>query len=434
MKKIIKKLRFSLLFLLTFCKKHRRLLLLGFFAGILSFLVIPKITNKLFPKNIKRIGFVGRYAYDKLPLEIQEMIGEGLTQLAESWEINKEGKEYIFTLKNNLYWQDGKPVKAQDINYNFSDVTSSVLDEKRIKFELKEPFSPFLSVVSQPVLKKGLIGTGEYKVAKIKRNGQVVEQVSLLPKKDGSKPKIVFKFYPTEEAVRTAFKLGEIDIIQEITQPEELQSWQRVKITPKVKYNRFVAVFFNTREPILAEKSTRQALAYAIQKRWLPRALTPINPLSWAYNPNVKPYNFDLENAKKLLEKSKESGNSLKEIELSTIPSLLEVAENIKNDWENLGILCKIKVINNLGESFQAILATQEIPRDPDQYIFWHSTQELNITKYKNPKIDKLLEEGRKTFNQEKRKEIYQDFQKSLVEEVPAVFLFHPTLYTVSRL
>jgi len=444
MKKILKKFRFLLFFVLIFLKKHQKVLLLGFIIGTLSSLILSNFEEKLFSKNIQRIGFVGKYNYDKLPLEIQQMIGEGLTksssdghilpQMAESWIINKDGKEYIFNLRNDVFWHDGKPLKAQDIKYNFSDVTTAVLDERKIKFELKEPFSPFLSVVAQPIFKKGLIGTGEYKVSKIKRKKQIIEKIFLIPNKDKSKPKIVIKFYPTEEAIKTALKLGEIDIIKEITHPDELMSWKNVKITQEVKYNRFVAIFFNTQEPKFTEKSARQALAYAIQKKWSYRALTPINPYSWAYNPNVKPYNFDLENAKKLLEKTKNNSQELKEIELSTISSLIDVAEEVKNDWEKLGIRCRIKIINDLEEPFEAILATQEIPIDPDQYIFWHSTQELNITRYKNPKLDKLLEEGRKTFEEEKRKEIYQDFQKSLVEEATVVFLFHPTVYTISKI
>ena len=48
-------------------------------------------------------------------------------------------------------------------------------------------------------------------------------------------------------------------------------------------------------------------------------------------------------------------------------------------------------------------------------------------------KIDKLLESGRKESDQEKREKIYFDFQRYLVEDAPAVFLFHPTTYTISR-
>lgn len=442
MKKFFKKVRFFFFFIWALFKKHRKLLLLGFIIGIITSVLLPIIGKKIFSKNTERIGILGKFTYDKLPMEVQQKIGEGLTEvslngevfpkLAESWEINKDGKEYIFTLKENLFWHDGKPVKAADVNYNFSDVTTTALDDRKIKFELKEPFSPFFSVVSQPLFKKDWIGTGEYKIKKIKRNGQLVEKVLLVAARGNSKKKIDIKFYPTEEAIRTAFKLGEIDVIQEISHPEELTSWKKIKITLQVKYNRFVGIFFNTSNGPLAKKSVRQALAYAIQKRWPYRALTPINPHSWVYNPNVKPYSFDLRKAKEFLRK--ENGEEIKEIELSVFPSLLEVAENIKNDWEKLGILVKIKVTNNLEDNFQAILATQEIPTDPDQYIFWHSTQEFNITKYKSPKVDKLLEEGRKNFEMEKRKELYQEFQKTLAEDVPVVFLFHPIVYTISRI
>ena len=123
----------------------------------------------------------------------------------------------------------------------------------------------------------------------------------------------------------------------------------------------------------------------------------------------------------------------LKEIELTTLSSLLPIAEEIKKDWDALGVNTKIKVINNPYAEFQALLATQEIPSDPDQYLFWHSTQAGNISRYKSPKIDKLLEDGRKTLDKTERKDIYSDFQKSIVEETPAIFLFHPTVYTISK-
>nr|MBP6989849.1 peptide-binding protein [Candidatus Shapirobacteria bacterium] len=69
------------------------------------------------------------------------------------------------------------------------------------------------------------------------------------------------------------------------------------------------------------------------------------------------------------------------------------------------------------------------------QYLFWHSTQKkTNITKINNPRIDKLLEEGRQTFDQQERKNIYQEFQKNLLEECPAIFLKYPIVYTISRI
>jgi len=444
MKRFLRRIRFYTNLSRAFWRKRKNIIILGFIVGIGTFFFIYKVFN--FPReNIERIGLVGKFTVQELPYEIQRLVGGGLTKInpdgsvepdmAESWEVKNDGKEYWFKIKDNLFWQDKKPLTAFDINLKFTDVAITVIDKKTIKFLLKEPFSPFPTILIKPIFKKGLVGTGEYRFKSIKKNGQIVEKIVLVPVKNKNKPKMVFRFYPTEVAARIGFKLGEIDILREIVRPEELLKWKNVEISPQVKFNRFVVVFFNTNDPKLGDKSNRQALAYAIKKRWKPRALNSIDPSSWAYNQDVKPYNYDQENAKKLLENTTNGENkeSLKEIELSTLSSLLPVAEEIKKDWEALGITTKIRVVSAPSDDFQALLATQEVPPDPDQYFFWHSTQATNISNYKSPKIDKLLEDGRKEQDQEKRKNIYQDFQKFLVEETPVAFLFHPTVYTISK-
>ena len=65
--------------------------------------------------------------------------------------------------------------------------------------------------------------------------------------------------------------------------------------------------------------------------------------------------------------------------------------------------------------------------------LLWHSDGPDNITHYKNLRIDKLLEDGRKTVDVAKRKAIYNDFQKYLLEDAPAVFLYYPDEYTITR-
>jgi len=442
---ILRKFRYYTRLVRAFIQTQQKIILLGILVGALVFYFSPKISFLSPGQNLKKIGLVGRFSPTKLPLEIQNLISSGLTSvsedgsvspsLAESWEAKNEGKEYNFVLKENLFWQDKTPITAADINYNFSDVTTAVLDKRTIQFKLKEPFSPFPAIVSRPVFKKGLIGAGDYKVKSLARRGQIVEKIVLVPK-DDSGPTLVFRFYPTEETARIAFKLGEIDLIKEITHPADLEKWPGIKITTEVENCRYVAIFFNTQDEHLGDKSLRQALAYAIRKDWEPRAFNPFNLDSWAYNPGVKSYKYDLENAKLLLTKSqedKEEESKIKEIELATVPSLLSIAEEIAKDWRDLGIETKVKVISVIPEDFQALLVTQEIPPDPDQYTLWHSTQITNLSRYKNLKIDKLLEDGRKTLDKEKRKEIYFDFQRFIVEDTPAIFLFHPTLYTIER-
>lgn len=442
----MRKIRFAFRFFIRFLLKWKKLILVGFLLGALSFYFRP-LLGRIIPKRqpTQKIGLVGRYTPTEIPLEIQNLISQGLTKLepdgtpspsiAERWEIKEEGRIYTFFLKEGITWHDGSKLNSSHINYNFRDVSISVIDDRTVQFNLREPFSPFPAVVSRPIFKKGLIGAGKYKVKKLSRTGQFVESILLVPsKKEDKSPNLYFHFYPTEEAAKTAFKLGEVKILKDILDPNGFEEWEKTEISSQTKFDRFVGVFFNASDPLLEEKGVRQALNYSIEKKQgQERALGPISPLSWAYNENVKPYEFDLENAKTLLEKSFGDREEKIKIKLSTVISLLSEAEKIKTSWEKLGIEVEIGPLTSTGEEFQALLAMQEIPADPDQYSLWHSTQEGNIIKFKNPRIDMLLEEGRKVSDLNERKKIYFDFQRFLVEEAPVIFLYRPTIYTISR-
>jgi peptide/nickel transport system substrate-binding protein len=121
-------------------------------------------------------------------------------------------------------------------------------------------------------------------------------------------------------------------------------------------------------------------------------------------------------------------------IVLATPPLLLNKAEIIAKDWQAVGVSANLQVVSTIPNDYQAFLAIFDIPDDPDQYPVWHSTQtSTNITHYQNPRIDKLLEDGRSEINLESRKAIYLDFQRFLVEDSPATFLYYPTTYIVSR-
>ena len=170
------------------------------------------------------------------------------------------------------------------------------------------------------------------------------------------------------------------------------------------------------------------------KKNWPDRAYGPISPDSWAYNPGLKTYAYSQAKARELL--SNVLGSSPEEeieFELTTFSSLYPIAEKIAKDFEEIGVAAKIKTVDFIPTDFELLLIVQEIPPDPDQYALWHSTQQANLTKLKSPQIDKLLEEGRQTVNFEARKDIYFDFQRFLVEETPAIFLYHPQTYTVTR-
>lgn len=429
----------------AFISKFKFIFIGGIILGATVFVILTKIFPVLTSGKVERIGITGRFRPDNLPSEIVSLIGDGLTEidgtgnvkpdLAQSWQVDEQGKVWIFELKDNLFWQDGKEVLAKDIKYPFSDVTVETPNDKTIVFRLQNPFSPFPAVVSRPVFKKGLLGTGSWRVKRggLRLSGQFVESLTLV---DENKNLKVFKFYPTEERAKLAFKLGSVNEIENVFTKTPFDSWRNIEIKENIQGNQYVAIFLNTKDPLLSEKSLRQALAYGVNKELFgaPRALGPINPSSWAFNPQVKPYTFDLAHAKELLKDLPKEQRDTLGIKLASTPVLLETAEKIAANWDEMGVKTEVQVTSSVPEDFQALLIIFDIPQDPDQYPLWHSTQTAsNITKIANPRIDKLLEDGRTQLDQGERKSIYLDFQRFLVEESPAIFLYHPITYTISR-
>lgn len=440
------RLRFFLNLAREYGKRRYKLVLLGFFLGVTFSFVIPYLLQKtpFFTKTIK-IGVIGKYIVDEIPDEIQSLMSRGLTKvsesgevlpdLAESWQFEEEGKKIIFNLKKGVAWVDGKEFIAKDVNYNFEDVQMEVNNDHQLTFTLKDPFAPFPLAVAKPIFRKGLVGLGDYRIKRIEFNGKYVQSIFLQPlPRLGNSQKILYKFYPTEEAAKSAIKLGEITNLENILGVGGLDNFQNLKISSKVRQDHFVGLFFNTESSFLEDKLFRQALAYALKKDYQNRAFVPISPKSWAYFKEVKAYDYSLEKAKDLLEKSLgEKDASEIELTILTVPQLLPLAEEIRENWVELGLKVEIGPFAPGEMDFQVLLAVQEIPDDPDQYPLWHSTSQNNITRLKNPRIDKLLEDGRVTLDQEERKNIYFDFQKYLAEEVPVIFLYYPEVFDVSR-
>ncbi|MCS7171657.1 MAG: ABC transporter substrate-binding protein [Aquificaceae bacterium] len=100
--------------------------------------------------------------------------------LAESWEEREEGKVYVFYLKKDVRWSDGKPLSADDVVFTYRDVylnpnipnsTGDMfrgllrtqeeisnfvkkIDAYTVEFRLPRPFAPFLNALSASVLPK----------------------------------------------------------------------------------------------------------------------------------------------------------------------------------------------------------------------------------------------------------------------------------------
>lgn len=457
--------RFFLWYLKAFFKRHVLTVSICFTFGFLLTVLLLFFQLKQTPsENEISIGMSGYYSLNNLPKSIQSLISFGLTEIKDNGEIIAKAADkfsidstetlYEIRIKPNLIWHDSKIFTAEDVNYNFKEVEKKILDQNTLQFHLKEPFSPFYSLLTQPLFKKGLIGLGSYKLGRINFEGETIESLELLPskvreeitwpeefpheltKQIEDKTKLIIKFYPTSEMVKKALKLGEISVALGLKNSQTLSDkyYENIPITD---YSHVVALFLNTKDPLLKDKGLRQALAFSIPKdifKNLVRATGPIPPISWAYNSKTKSYEEDLNAAKELLGKTNTASEGAKtRIVLSTFPQYNEIAKKIASNWQKLGLSVDVSTQTMIPPNYQALLFSQEIPSDPDQYLFWHSTQPGNLTGYTSARNDKLLEDARRIIDIDARKQKYFDFQKYLVEDNPAIFLFYPTIYTTIR-
>ncbi|MEK7160035.1 MAG: ABC transporter substrate-binding protein [Patescibacteria group bacterium] len=437
----------------AYIKKWRKTIFLSFLFGLIVFFVLKYGVNYFIPlmpfTYRESIGMVGAYTSDNLPPEILFKLSTGLTRvdkdnnvlpsLANSWEIKNDGKKYIFYLKKNLYFSDGKKLTSSEIQYNFLDVKVERPNEYTIVFNLKNKYSPFLVTVSKPVFKKNFVGVGNFRVVSVNLNGNFVQSINLVSAKAGTK-ELSYQFYPTEEALKTAFVLGEVSKITGVKNIKfantNLSKFPNANVVKKIDYAQLVTLFYNTKDKNLSDKKLRDALSYTIPNTFSQgqRNNTPFNPNSWAGKNGLAIRQQDLDRARLLLKDSVSSTQSASfEIEIKTLPQYKDLAEDVQGYWQEIGVKSKIKTADALPDTFQVFLGEFNVPKDPDQYSLWHSSHENNITNYKNLRIDKLLEDGRQTLDISERKKIYSDFQKYLLDDPPAIFLYFPYVYEITR-
>jgi peptide/nickel transport system substrate-binding protein len=323
------------------------------------------------------------------------------------------------------------------------------------------------------------VGSGPYRVERVERNeGGIPDYYHLSPFQDtaGREPYIknlVFRFYPSEAALIKAYNDREVDAIGGVS-PERMASLNtedtQVLDSP---LPRVFGVFFNqSRAKVLLNKEVRQALDMAAPKeRIVEKVLSgygtvidgplPAGVYPWTTDRKYS-LNYDerLNGAKELLanagwkanpqtgvlEKKSGTGTIALSFSISTgdAPELRQVADELVSAWQALGAQVEVSVYEtgDLNQNvirprqFDALLFGEVAGRDADVYPFWHSSQRndpgLNIALYANTRADEFLEKARSTSEPKEIEENYLAFQKEVLGDVPAVFLYTPSfLYLV---
>jgi len=432
--------------------------------------------------------------------------------LAESFEISDDQKTYTFYLRRDLFWDDSEKLTADDVLFtvdkiknpktksplifNFSGVGVEKIDEHTIKFVLEEPFAPFLESLTFGILPQHKwssiqpenfslaeynlkpTGNGPFKVKSIiKERTGVIKNIVLIknelyhreiPKIE----KITFKFYPDFMSAIDALNNKKIEGISYLPQKFKDEIFNSSKLNfHKFSLPQYIALFINqNNNELLKNKKIRQVLALSIDRDQLLNAVYensakiiygPVLPGQLGYTEDIKKYEFNNEQAKKILNEAGWQPNDYKNEEKSepypfqvrkkddkfleitlTAPAQTEfekIAKQIQQYWQRIGIKTNLDIVNPnqiqrekiKNRDFQILLYGEILGADPDPYPFWHSSQcedpGLNLSCFRNAKADELLEKARQTTSIEERQKKYIEFQKIIAEEVPAVFLFNTT-------
>lgn len=410
----------------------------------------PSQAESQMDKTISHLIYKGLFKYDST--------GELVADLAEKWEISEDGLVYTVTLKAGQKWAHGAEISSDDLIYTafkipeFSGVATDKIDKYTVRYTLPNKFSPFLSFLTVGIMPVDAeekqnplmpISNGDFQIVSVKKDGPAVRQVVLQNKKENSYfKKLIFRYYSNEEELLVAAKLGEIDSFT-LSYTSDLEGFTLNQIPLTGVY---YSLLFNLDNKKFEEDTFRAKLAQVLPISDLTQDLgiAVEGPISYSSFTNTS-INYDLYNSNFLPE--------FIDKEISIIVPDVRHQKNLANQiaqiWEGkLGLTVMVLPMDSDGiresivpsRNFEVLLYGQQIGKDPDRYINWHSTQVefpgLNISGYNQVRADRSLEEGRNILKAEERRIHYDDFQTNIMEHIPSIFLYHPYVnyYTSNNL
>lgn len=397
-------------------------------------------------KTVSKLLFRGLFKYN--------IYGEIEKDLVDEYNISDDGLEYTFKLKDNQYWTSGQKITSDDVLYtsfnspSLQGISIDRVDDLTVKFKLQNKYAPFLSLMTQGIvhnnsLEKGddltPISSGNFRVIRVRRSGPLIKELVLYTP-DYRIQKLTYRFYNSDEELFVAAKLGEIDLFLS-NSVEKLDNFNVIKV-PVISNS--YGLFFNLNKSRVPDLDFRKKLTKVIDYKEVSDKFGvsiegPISRDPVFTNNKIIENKFD----SKFAEDLKERKITIKAINSSRNKELLALLAQYFNDKLNVKLDTDFYETNEFIENvvkpkdFDAIFFGLETSRDPDRYINWHSSgiaPGYNFTSFQNPTADKSLEEGRSEVNQAKRLSHYNKFQEVFDQNVPAIFLFHPTVnYYISN-
>ena len=306
------------------------------------------------------------------------------------------------------------------------------------------------------------MGTGPYRVAEWKTGEYVLlERVPHYWRGD-SVPKIqkiLFRFVTNATTRINQLKAGEVHLVA-------LVPWDKVrelKTVPAMRLNQVLGngyehVTLNERHfPAFADVRVRKALAHAIDRNALVNTILdslvstvngPIQPLSWAYEPNVAAYEFSPAKANALLDeagwtrgadgKRSKDGKPLAFTLITQAGFTIRenVSQAIQRQFADVGVTMQIQLLDGTAISpvwfsgaFDAMLHWWQSGADPEITTFFAADKMppagRNIDYLNDAPLTALLYASDRTVDQDTRRELLKQAQRRVGELVPELFLYN---------
>ena len=363
---------------------------------------------------------------------------------------------------------------------DFKQVQSAqAVDRYTFRVSYAKPFAPALASWGMPMLPAHLlegkditksplsrspIGTGPF-VFKEWIPGQKVTLERFADYFEGPAylSRYVYRIIPDSSTMYMELKAGGIDMmgLSPVQYQRQTDTREFAERFNKYRYpaSAYTYLGYNLRLPLFQDRRVRQAITSAINKEEIVQGVLlgmgkvahgPYKPGTWAYKAKVADPGYDPARAAALL---KEAGFVMgrdgvlvkdgKPLSFTIMTNQgndqrLKCAQIIQRRLKTVGIDVKIRVMewasfltNFIDKGrFEAVLLGWTISQDPDLYDVWHSSKtgpkELNFIGFKNAEMDRLIVEGRGTFDVEKRRACYYEIQEILAREQPYTFLYVP--------
>ena len=398
--------------------------------------------------------------------------------------ISADRKSYTFELRDDVAFQNGQKMTADDIKYSFDYLLNpdnkavrraiftriskvTALSPTRVRIDLAEPYHPWLYFLTKYMgifpagsrekhggdyFKSGPIGVGtgpgifeEWRAndyVSFKKNPNYWQKG--LPAWD----RLVVRLIP-EDSVRVAYLMtGQVDVIS-APPPREfnrLKTFAGIAGESQPTLGGWFAMITNTQKPPFDDVNFRRAVSSAIDRQAIADKVyygllepsgVPAPPRGWWFDKTSSDsVSFDFDRAKAHLAKSKYPTGASFDLNIPAEAYLLDVKDAalvMQSQLARIGVKLNIQVaeFNVLmprvirGEVSAALMIVMS-PGEPTYLIQNTMTQGQVLTKstgYQNPKLDELLRRAFAEDDQARLKPIYAEMQKLLAEDVPVVLL-----------